>query len=176
MGHQGAVQCRQMSSASSWKKTFDRVCNVFFPMVMATEPSKQEDAHQGENSLSIPNKINTKCVGNSFTQLPAERNGVISRSKSVSSVGSYKHDEHSSTVQDSVTPNGESCTIVDTKLCGTNNDCSNNNLKSDVSPSHLRQLLLLHLDLIQQQQQQIQEKDKEIIQLKTEKEQVEFDL
>lgn len=38
--------------------------------------------------------------------------------------------------------------------------------------THLRQLLLLHLELIQQQQEQIQNKDKELNRLKLEKEQV----
>lgn len=165
----GVLQCRQMSLAFSWKKTFDRACNAFFPMVMATEPGKQNDAREG-SSLSVPNKINSKCVGNSLSQLPAERNGVISRQKQAGSL--EKHDELSTPKLDLVSPNGELGAAVDTKL--SNNDGSNNNLKSDVSSSHLRQLLLLHLDLIQQQQQQIQEKDKEIVQLKTEKEQVGF--
>ena len=138
-------------------------------MVMATEPGRQNDAREG-SSLSVPNKINSKCVGNSLSQLPAERNGVISRQKQAGSL--EKHDELSTPKLDFVSPNGELGTTVDTKL--PNNDGSNNNLKSDVSSSHLRQLLLLHLDLIQQQQQQIQEKDKEIVQLKTEKEQVGF--
>ena len=47
------------------------------------------------------------------------------------------------------------------------------NHKTDASQvTHLRQLLLLHLELIQQQQEELQKKDKEINQLKTEKEQV----
>jgi len=51
------------------------------------------------------------------------------------------------------------------------NDYSNH--KTDASQAaHLRQLLLLHLELIQQQQEEIQKKDKEINQLKLDKEQV----
>ena len=50
-------------------------------------------------------------------------------------------------------------------------DCSNH--KTDASQvTHLRQLLLLHLELIQQQQEELQKKDKEINQLKLDKEQV----
>ena len=49
-----------------------------------------------------------------------------------------------------------------------------NRMKSDClsQVAHLRQLLLLHLELIQQQQEQIQNKDKELNRLKLEKEQV----
>lgn len=47
------------------------------------------------------------------------------------------------------------------------------NHKTDASQvTHLRQLLLLHLELIQQQQEQLQKKDREINQLKLDKEQV----
>ena len=49
----------------------------------------------------------------------------------------------------------------------------NSNHKTDSSQvTHLRQLLLLHLDLIQQQQEELQRKDREINQLKLDKEQV----
>lgn len=48
------------------------------------------------------------------------------------------------------------------------------NHKTDASQvTHLRQLLLLHLELIQQQQEELQKKDKEINQLKIDKEQLE---
>lgn len=47
------------------------------------------------------------------------------------------------------------------------------NHKTDASQvTHLRQLLLLHLELIQQQQEELQRKDREINQLKLDKEQV----
>ena len=47
------------------------------------------------------------------------------------------------------------------------------NHKTDASQiTHLRQLLLLHLELIQQQQEELQKKDREISQLKQDKEQV----
>lgn len=50
----------------------------------------------------------------------------------------------------------------------------NSNHKTDSSQvTHLRQLLLLHLDLIQQQQEELQRKDREINQLKLDKEQLE---
>lgn len=48
------------------------------------------------------------------------------------------------------------------------------NHKTDASQvTHLRQLLLLHLELIQQQQEELQRKDREINQLKLDKEQLE---
>lgn len=49
-----------------------------------------------------------------------------------------------------------------------------NNHKTDAlgQVTHLRQLLLLHLELIQQQQEELQKKDREINQLKLDKEQV----
>jgi hypothetical protein len=48
------------------------------------------------------------------------------------------------------------------------------NHKSDTNPqvTHLRQLLLLHLELIQQQQEKLQKRDRELNQLKIDKEQV----
>lgn len=47
------------------------------------------------------------------------------------------------------------------------------NHKTDASQiTHLRQLLFLHLELIQQQQEELQKKDREINQLKLDKEQV----
>lgn len=51
----------------------------------------------------------------------------------------------------------------------------NSNHKSDTTNSqvtHLRELLLLHLELIQQQQEKLQKKDRELNQLKIDKEQV----
>lgn len=53
-------------------------------------------------------------------------------------------------------------------------DCDGSNHKMDVvgELTQLRQLLLLHLELIQQQQEQLQMKDREINKLKEDKEQV----
>lgn len=52
------------------------------------------------------------------------------------------------------------------------NDGSNHKTDAFAQVTHLRQLLLLHLELIQQQQEELQKKDRDINQLKLDKEQV----
>lgn len=53
------------------------------------------------------------------------------------------------------------------------NDGSNHKTDAFAQVTHLRQLLLLHLELIQQQQEELQKKDRDINQLKLDKEQLE---
>ena len=141
-------------------------------MVMAAEPGKSGIE---EESLSLTNKTlvpKTKICTNS---IPAEdRNGIAAHAKldnKLISVENNEREDEPTIEVDVVAQNGETATQIKEEYL-PEDDCSNNNLKSDVSPSHRDQLLLLHLDLIERQQQLIQEKDKEILQLKNEKEQV----
>jgi hypothetical protein len=141
-------------------------------MVMAAEPGKSGSEQEKNSNLSIPSKKTVPNIKICTKSIPAEnRNGQMALPKLASSVGNNKHEENLRMDVDTVSQNGQMHSRVKEKFI-SEDDSSNNNLKSDVSPSHRDQLLLLHLDLIEQQQQLIQEKDREILELKNEKEQV----
>ncbi|XP_028417441.1 male-specific lethal 1-like 1 [Dendronephthya gigantea] len=174
------VQWRLMSLVFSWRKTFGGAFkNTFFPMVMAAEPGKSGGEQEKNSNLSLQNRKSVPNIKICTKSLPAEsRNGVMAHPKQVNSVENNEHEDNLGMGIDLVSQNGQSyCHGRDEMI--SEGDSSNNNLKSDVSPSkasvasHRDQLLLLHLDLIERQQQLIQEKDREILDLKNEKEQLE---
>ena len=141
-------------------------------MVMAAEPGKSGSEQEKNSNLSIPNKKSVPSIKICAKSIPAEsRNGVMALAKLDSSGGNNKHEENPRMEIDTVSQNGQIHSHIKEKFI-SEDDSSNNNLKSEVSPSHRDQLLLLHLDLIERQQQLIQEKDREILELKNEKEQV----
>ena len=155
------------------KKTFNRAFKtIFFPMVMAAEPGKSGSELEETSDLSIPNKKGVPNIKTCTKSIPAEsRNGVMAIQKQTSSVENNKYEGNSEISVDVLSQNGQTHDNVKEKFT-SRVDSSNNNLKSDVSIYHRDQLLLLHLDLIERQQKLIQEKDKEILELKNEKEQV----
>ena len=155
------------------RKTFDRAFKtLFFPMVMAAEPGKSGNEQEKSSDLSIPNKKSVPNLKICTKSIPAEsRNGVMDFPELANSMESNKHEQSSGAEIDAGAQNGHMHSNVKAKFI-SEDDSSNNNLKSDVSPSHRDQLLLLHLDLIERQQQLIQEKDKLILELKSDKEQV----
>ena len=170
------VQIRRPMSYSSnfnWKKAFGRAFKtIFFPMVMAAELGNSGTEQEKNANLSIPNKKSVASIKICTKSIPAEsRNGVMALPKQASSVEDNELKENLKMEVDTVNKNGKIKSHIKEKFI-SEVDTSNNNLKSEVSPSHRDQLLLLHLDLIERQQQLIQEKDKEILELKNEKEQV----
>jgi hypothetical protein len=141
-------------------------------MVMAAELGNSGSEQEINTDLSIPNKKSVANMKICAKSIPAEsRNGVMALPKLASSLENNEHKEKSKMEVDNVTKNGQIKGHIKEKFI-SEDDNSNNNLKSEVSPSHRDQLLLLHLDLIERQQQLIQEKDREILELKNEKEQV----
>ena len=141
-------------------------------MVMAAEPGKSGNEKEIPGDLSIPSKKRVPNIKICTKSIPAEsRNGVMALPELVNSGENNKHEENSGAEVDALAQNGQMYSHVKAKFI-SEEDSSNNNLKSDVSPSHRDQLLLLHLDLIERQQQLIQEKDKLILELKNDKEQV----
>lgn len=160
-----------MRSSFKSKKTFERAFKVYLPMVMAAEPCKAGSQLESCGNLSIPNKKGVQNMTICTDSLTAEsKNGVISP-KLTDSLENNKHDKNSPIEVDAVSQNGQIHRHVKVKFI-SEDVSSNNNLKSEISSSHRDQLLLLHLDLIERQQQLIQEKDREILELKHEKEQV----
>lgn len=167
-----------MSLVLNWKKTFGRAFkNIFFPMVMAAEPGKSGGEQEKTCNLSIQNRKSVPNIKLCTKSLPAEsRNGVMAHPKQVNIMGNNEHEGNLGMGVDLASQNGQTYCHVEDEMT-SKGDSSNNNLKSDVSPSKAsvashRELLLLHLDLIERQQQLIREKDREILDLKNEKEQV----
>lgn len=147
---------------------FDRTCQRLLQMVMATDLSSNGSMEQnqlksdavsgnmkGASNLSTRNErqttrsLRSKTTRHNTNYTP--KNGVQERND-------HERNNDLSIRQSEVMESQE-----------------NSNHKPDTTNSqvtHLRQLLLLHLELIQQQQEKLQKKDRELNQLKIDKEQV----
>lgn len=155
-----------MNSDYSFRSVFDRTCQNVLQMVMATEMASKttnEERRRKSESMSTGNKTPPNP-----TNTRADRR--ILRSKTT--ISSFVRCTVTSTEQrkEQTTANEDSPTE---KPPDAESRQQSSNHRTDTGQvSDLRQLLLLHLELIQQQQEDIQKKDKDINQLKLEKEQV----
>lgn len=154
-----------MSVDNSFRGVFDRTCQKLLQMVMAT------DLPSNGNSDEKPSKSNAMAdpiKGSPKTNTPSERQSSRAlRSKSarhnLNHISKNDVEDQSRHLKEREQP---SRTVED----NGGEDNHKNDMNSQVT--QLRQLLILHLELIQQQQEKLQKRDKELNQLKIEKEQV----
>lgn len=154
-----------MSVDNSFRSVFDRTCQRLFQMVMATElPSNGNSDEKQLKSDAMADSIK----GSPKTNTPSERQSSRAlRSKSSrhnsNHVSKNNVEDQRRLIKDKEQP---SRTVEDNER----QDNHKNDMNSQVT--QLRQLLILHLELIQQQQEKLQKRDRELNQLKIEKEQV----
>lgn len=170
-------KCRLMSLALNWKNTFGRALkNLFSPMVMAAEPGKSGIELENSSKLSVYTRSKSpKNIEIFAKSLSAEiRNGVMAPRNIAISVDTNETNERGVKMEsNSASPMKAIDGYGEEKLFSLDNN-SNNNGNSDVSSSPQEKLILLHSNLIERQEQIIRKKDKEILDLKQEKEQVWF--
>lgn len=148
-----------MNVDNSLRGVFDRTCQRLFQMVMATElPSNGSSGEKQLKSDAMADPIKGSSKTNTSSERPTSR---ALRSKSSRHNSNYIS---KNVMEDRELP---SRTIdVDEVQPNHKNGDSNSQV------AQLRELLILHLELIQQQQEKLQKRDRELNQLKIEKEQV----
>ncbi|XP_046846072.1 male-specific lethal 1-like 1 isoform X2 [Xenia sp. Carnegie-2017] len=149
--------------------------NLFSPMVMAAEPGKSGIELENSSKLSVYTRSKSpKNIEIFAKSLSAEiRNGVMAPRNIAISVETNETNERGVKMEsNSASPMKAIDGYGEEKLFSLDNN-SNNNGNSDVSSSPQEKLILLHSNLIERQEQIIRKKDKEILDLKQEKEQLE---
>ena len=155
-----------MNFDNSSRSVFDRTFQRFFQMVQANDMASKNPSEENRRR-SEPSATSKKFANNPATSTRTAQERRVLRSKPAM-------------------PGLDRCTVTSTeqsKEKDAANGCSKIE-KSPVSGSYqeslscrsevgqLRQLLLLHLELIQQQQEDLQRKERDLNKLKLEKEQV----
>lgn len=154
---------------NSFRAVFERTWTKISQMVMTTDLPCSGNMDQNQFKSDAPfvgtNKSPTSA-GSSRSERQFTR---VLRSKS--STAAKNTDSNSEIQKEQLQP---SACIPLTKSPEPEivNDGSNHKTDAFAQVTHLRQLLLLHLELIQQQQEELQKKDRDINQLKLDKEQV----
>jgi len=136
-------------------------------MVMTTDLPSGGNMEQTQVKADVPFSGNKAPTTSSSARSERQFTRVL-RSKSSTSL---KHSNINSDVEKEQLQPSDNVSFSKLPEPEIVHDSSNH--KTDASQvTHLRQLLLLHLELIQQQQEELQKKDREINQLKIDKEQV----
>ncbi|KAK3702883.1 hypothetical protein QZH41_014160, partial [Actinostola sp. cb2023] len=150
------------------RSVFDRTCQRLLQMVMATEiPSNGSTDQNQVKSDAMSGTM--KGAPNSST--PSERH--IKRALRSKSARQNSKFISQNDLQDQNRHENERVPPTRQLEAGEGHDNSNHKADTNSQVAHLRQLLLLHLELIQQQQEKLQKRDRELNQLKIEKEQLE---
>lgn len=152
---------------NSFRAVFERTWAKIYQMVMSTDLPSGGNMDQTQVKSDVPFVGNKPPTSSSSARSERQFTRVL-RSKSSTAV---KNTNSNNDIQKEEPQETGNIPLSKLPEAEVSNDYSNH--KTDASQAaHLRQLLLLHLELIQQQQEEIQKKDKEINQLKLDKEQV----
>ena len=145
---------------NSFTAGFARTWVKIYQMVMATDYSSTGNMDEPKSDLSL---VDNKIAPNAVSQKVEKHFTRVLRSKSFTVVSSTCSNSEIQKEQPQSSASSPEAQVVQ--------DVSNHKSES-CQAAHLRQLLLLHLELIQQQQEELQKKEREITQLKLDKEQV----
>ncbi|XP_020623106.1 male-specific lethal 1 homolog [Orbicella faveolata] len=154
---------------NSFRAVFERTWTKISQMVMTTDLpcSGNMDQNQFKSDAPFIGNRSPTSAGNSRSERQFTR---VLRSKSSTAV---KNADDNSEIQKEQLQPSVSIPLTKSPEPEIVNDGSNHKTDAFAQVTHLRQLLLLHLELIQQQQEELQKKDRDINQLKLDKEQLE---
>lgn len=138
-------------------------------MVMTTDLPCSGNMDQNEFKSDAPFVGNIKSPPSAGSSRSERQFARVLRSKSSTAV---KTSNSNSEIQKEQLQPSASGPLTKSPEPEIAHDGSNHKTDALGQVTHLRQLLLLHLELIQQQQEELQKKDREINQLKLDKEQV----
>lgn len=153
---------------NSFRAVFERTWTKIYQMVMTTDLPCSGNMDQNQFKSETPFVGNKSPTSAASSRSERQFTRVL-RSKSSTSVKNSNSD--SETQKEQLQPSA-SAPLTKSQEAEIAYDASNHKTDAFGQVTHLRQLLLLHLELIQQQQEQLQKKDREINQLKLDKEQV----
>lgn len=153
---------------NSFRAVFERTWTKIYQMVMTTDLPCSGNMDQNQFKSEAPFVGNKSPTSAASSRSERQFTRVL-RSKSSTSVKNSNSD--SETQKEQLQPSA-SAPLTKSQEAEIAYDASNHKTDAFGQVTHLRQLLLLHLELIQQQQEQLQKKDREINQLKLDKEQV----
>lgn len=153
---------------NSFRAVFERTWTKISQMVMTTDLpcSGNMDQNQFKSDAPFIGNRSPTSAGSSRSERQFTR---VLRSKSSTAV---KNTDGNSEIQKEQLQPSVSIPLTKSPEPEIVNDGSNHKTDAFAQVTHLRQLLLLHLELIQQQQEELQKKDRDINQLKLDKEQV----
>lgn len=153
---------------NSFRAVFERTWTKISQMVMTTDLPCSGNMDQNQFKSDAP-FIGNKSPPNAGSSRSERQFTRVLRSKSSTAV---KNTDSNNEIQKEQLQ--QSAGILLTKSPEPEIAYDGSNHKTDAlgQVTHLRQLLLLHLELIQQQQEELQKKDRDINQLKLDKEQV----
>ncbi|XP_048579557.1 male-specific lethal 1 homolog isoform X2 [Nematostella vectensis] len=155
-----------MNADNSFRGVFDRTCRRLLQMVMATDLSPKGVLSPNELKTTV-NSSDMKGAPKQSTRSERQFKRLLRSKASNSSPNSVTNND----VQESNCIEHETDSSV--RQPGALAVGEPNHKSEPCQVTQLRQLLLLHLELIQQQQEQLQMKDRELNQLKIDKEQLE---
>ncbi|XP_027048392.1 uncharacterized protein LOC113675986 [Pocillopora damicornis] len=155
---------------NSFRAVFERTWTKVCQMVMTTDLPCTGNMDQNQTKTDAPFVGNKLATGSASSRSERQVTRVL---RSKSSMALKNGSSSSDTQKEQLQPSTD---VPLVKPSEPEIACDGSNHKMDVvgELTQLRQLLLLHLELIQQQQEQLQMKDREINKLKEDKEQKYF--
>ncbi|RMX42302.1 hypothetical protein pdam_00009870, partial [Pocillopora damicornis] len=152
---------------NSFRAVFERTWTKVCQMVMTTDLPCTGNMDQNQTKTDAPFVGNKLATGSASSRSERQVTRVL---RSKSSMALKNGSSSSDTQKEQLQPSTD---VPLVKPSEPEIACDGSNHKMDVvgELTQLRQLLLLHLELIQQQQEQLQMKDREINKLKEDKEQ-----
>lgn len=152
-----------MSVDKTLRGVFDRTCQRLLQMVMATELPSSGNSDQNQpksDAMADTNKGSPKAPNERQTSRALRSKSSRQNSNFISKTDLEELSRRGKDKEQS------------SKQLGYDEGHGNHKSDTHSQVAQLRQLLLLHLELIQQQQEKIQKRDRELNKLKLEKEQV----